>query len=498
MERENGCRSGSAKAFLMHTVVKGETLATIADKYGVTVRDIRKENKGLGFPKVNEIIRIPVERVTEYQAPLQVLSDTARVEVNEVTDDEPVAVETTEVRSLKGDFRIALLLPLYYNENSERIEIDSSQIIKGKRIRKVINRDDKWIYPGTMPFLELYQGVLIAADTLRSLGLDIDIHVYDIRGDTLGLTRLIESGDLRDMDLIVGPVYSRNLSIMAAYADRLGIPVVTPVPLRNNDVLTGHSSVFITNPTLEVAQRAIADRVSVIDSSNFIFIHADSANYDDDVNGFRSLLLDKLSAKYGNDQPRFRELVFYSRSTVSRDSIRRLERLMMPGYNNVVLIASEEPPVLSESVMDIHTLSKKYKVSLVGYPAMRDLENLDPKFYFDLGLELFSPYWIDYTSDDVVRFNRIYRQKFFTEPQESSFAWQGYDLTYYFISGLAMHGKKFLNRPEIHNPDLLSTAFRFIRHDRGDGFENQMLYLLKFSGEMELKKEGESWERSGK
>ena len=110
---------------------------------------------------------------------------------------------------------------------------------------------------------------------------------------------------------------------------------------------------------------------------------------------------------------------------------------------------------MSESIMDIHTLSKKFPVRLIGYPAMRGLDNLDPKYYFDLGIELYSPYWIDYNRENVKNFNTSFRHKFLTEPSETSFAWQGYDIAYYFLSGLAIHGKRFISNPEIHNPDLL-------------------------------------------
>ena len=83
----------------------------------------------------------------------------------------------------------------------------------------------------------MYEGILLAADTLRSLGLDINLYPFDIKSDTVEITKLIMSGKLAEMDLIIGPVYSHNLSIVAAYARDLGIPVVSPVPLINNSAL---------------------------------------------------------------------------------------------------------------------------------------------------------------------------------------------------------------------------------------------------------------------
>jgi hypothetical protein len=123
----------------------------------------------------------------------------------------------------------------------------------------------------------------------------------------------------------------------------------------------------------------------------------------------------------------------------------------------------------------------------MGYPAVRGLDNEDWKDYFDLGIELYTPFWIDYNMQDVKNFNASFRHKFLTEPNENSFAWEGYDLTYYFLSGLALYGKKFISNPDIHNPDLLQTSFRFKRKEEGNGFENQKLYLIKFTNDLETK-----------
>ena len=74
------------------------------------------------------------------------------------------------------------------------------------------------------------------------MGLNINLHPYDIEQDTIEISKLIMTGKLADMDLIIGPVYSHNLCIVSAYARDLGIPVVSPVPLFNNSAL-------VKNPT---------------------------------------------------------------------------------------------------------------------------------------------------------------------------------------------------------------------------------------------------------
>jgi LysM repeat protein len=467
---------------IYHKVVKGESLASIASKYGLTVRELRKENRNTRFPQVGEYLRVPNLKFTEIESVAPIVTDTVKIipELPAVVYERPAGY--TPVKNLKGSLNVAVILPFYLAENSQRSYIDSSKSVKGKKIKKLINRPEGWIYD--RDFIELYQGILIAADTLSSLGLDINLNVFDIKSDSSELISLIKQGKLEGMDLIIGPVWSENLSIVAAYAGPLGIPVVSPVLLYNNKVLENNPSLFLSNSTLGVAQKALAKKVSEYYDHNFVFIHADTSGSDQDVKNFKAAIISELSNKMPFEEIRFKEFIFYSRSAFENDSINRLAHALSEKENNMIIIASEDGPVISETIQEIHGLLKKFDMKLFGYPAMRDLinqNNLDPKYYFDLSVMLYSPFWIDFNKMDVRHFNSDFRGKFLTEPSEMSYSWQGYDITYYFLSGLALYGKEFLNHPEIHNPDLLQTQYDFRRAKQADGFENQKLYLIKYS-----------------
>ncbi|MCX6255393.1 MAG: LysM peptidoglycan-binding domain-containing protein [Bacteroidia bacterium] len=473
--------------YIYHKVLKGESLSSIAEKYGLTVRELRRENRDLRFPQVGDFIRIPKMKTSETREIEQVKTDTVATifEEPEIRMDRPVGY--TQVKDLSGSIDVAVLLPFYLKENAKRTEIDSSKSIKGKKQYKLIKRPEDWIFPESLDFVEMYEGILLAADTLRSLGLDINLQTYDIKSDTIGIMRLISSGKLAGMDLIIGPVYSHNLTIVAAYASDLGIPVVSPVTLINNSALIKNPTLFITNSALEIAQKTLAKKISEYYDHNFVFIHADTAGIDEDVKRFKNLIFTELSYRLPYEEIKFKEIPFYSRSMFNNDSINRLSHALSEQSKNIVIIASEEAPVISETIQEFHGLSRKFDLKVFGYPVMRDLVNLDPKYFFDLDIMVYSPYWIDYTREKVKKFISDFRQKFLTEPSEKSYAWQGYDIAYYFLSGIAMHGKDFIAHPEMHNPDLLQTEYDFIRKEAGDGFENQKLFIIRYTKDYEVK-----------
>jgi LysM repeat protein len=479
------------KKYFFHKVINGESLSSIAEKYGLTVKELRKVNKDLRFPQVGDFVKVPGVQEAVVNVPEPVKNDTVKIAeeiIPVVNTEKPVGY--TKVSDLKGTLNVAVLLPFYLKENAVRTEIDSSKLLKGKRVYKTVRRPDDWIYPGT-DFVEMYEGILLAADTLRALGLNINISPYDITEDTVEITNLINSGKLLNADIIIGPVYSNVLNIAAKFAREKNIPVVSPVSLINNSCLKNNPTLFMAGSSLEIAQSAIAKKISESYDNNLIFIHADSLGVDEDVKRFKNKIFAELTNKLPYDEIKFREFLYYSRSMFDLDSINRLSHALSEQSKNLVIIASEDAPVINESIDGIYSLSKKYDVKVIGYPIIRELENIEQKELFDLDMLMYTSSWIDYSQADIKQFNNDFRRKFLTEPNDRSYAWQGYDITYYFLSGLAMNGKDFLKNPSNHNPDLLQTEYIFVRKDDNSGFENQKLFVIRYTKEynVELQKD---------
>ncbi|MBN2665671.1 MAG: LysM peptidoglycan-binding domain-containing protein [Bacteroidales bacterium] len=470
-----------------HKVIRGETLSSIARRYGVTLRNLRKENRDIRFPQVGDSLRIPGMTVAVPVVEVEeIVADTLTVP-EELPDTIARPSELTPVTGLTGSYDVAVMLPFHLWENSRRFEIDSSRVVAGKRVYNEINRPDDWIYPRSLGFVEMYEGILLAADTLRSLGLNINIHAFDVKIDTMEAVSLIRSGRLDNMDLIIGPVYSENLAVIASYAGNLGIPVVSPVQLEKNSVLENSPFLFLSGSSLDVIQNNLARKMQDYAGCNFVIIHSSAEEEMQGAERLKNLITDQLGQTMLPEEIRIRDMIFFSRSVYGNDSINRLAYSLSDTTGNVIIIASEDAPVMSETITNIHALSRKYKLDVFGYPGMRYLDNLDHRICFDLGLLIYSPYWIDFSQPDVKRFNSEFREKFLTEPPEISYAWQGYDILYFFLSGMAIHGRElFISHPQIHNPDLLHTEFDFRRSKPCDGFENQKSYLVRYSNNYEL------------
>lgn len=484
--------------FIRHLVGRGETLSSLSRQYGVSVRELKKANKGLFYPREGEYLLIPRQKIKENRIQnrpermtdtvkqvLQIDMDSTESETGILAD----AVETTVIKELRGFLRVEVLLPFYLNENSVRKTVDSSRIdSNGKVIYREVLKQDDWIYDASLPFIEMYEGMLIAVDSLRSMGLEVELNVSDTGADTVTVDRLIASGRLSNADLIIGPVYSYNLERIASYAATYGIPVVSPVQLRNQNILDGRPNLFRVCPSTWVAQDLIVREVAAHQGSNVIFLYSDSLMIDPQTAAF----WEKLRTALTDDTDAGTTLLteHYYTGVIPRYDTNRgaanLETMMKADRENIIILATVLTPKVSAALSTLHTLSRRYDIKVLGYPELGTLETIDLRYYYDLQMMIPSESYIDYTRESTRAFLDTFRKKFRTEPPAESFAWRGFDMAYYFIGGLALEGRAFLRSPGSFNPSLLSHDFGFRRDTTANGFDNWNMFLLQYKKDMSV------------
>ena len=469
---------------ILHKIEKGENYSSLARKYDVSVRDIRRVNRGLIFPREGEVIRIPSE---DQEEQVNIITDSVLIDDDKLTylfDGTPV--DYTPVDRLEGEINVVLMIPLMLEENSRRTYIDSSDYDnQGRKKYRIVRRPDEWIFPRSEVFIEFYEGALLAVDALREKGLDIDLQVFDTMNDSLRVERYLETGRLRDADLIVGPIYPDNLEIVARYARRYRIPVVSPLASQNPEVLRINPYLFKIQPSTNVVQDALAEEISNYYDHNLVFVHTDTIWSADLSMEFKDKIYRRLRLKVPFNDISFKEVFFASRSSYN-DTINIIDHALTGDKPNLIILASDDEAVMSEVIVSVHALLRNYDIKLIGYPDVRWLDNLDPMYFYELGIMLFTPNWVDYDRADIRTFLKKYRDLFKMEPPIRSYAWQSYDIMYYFISGLSIHGSEFMYRPSMHKPDLLQVDYDFDRTGLMNGFENNRLYLIRYTPDLEV------------
>jgi len=470
--------------FVYHRVEKGETLYSLSREYNVSIRQIRKANVQMkGNPKEGEYLRIPanegdgdvVNPVLEDDPDIFLVEDTAQF-----TDETPPSFYGKSIN-------VALMLPFYLDENEERVVIDTSEVDDfGNVIENVTERDENWIYPRSFSYLEFYEGALLAVESLQKSGLSINFSVFDTERDSATVQGIIDNGDLRQMDLIIGPAYTHNLRLVAEYGEERRIPVISPLASRNI-LLDECPYLFQVRPTFETEIEKLSAFISGFYDKNIVMIHPGDSLEAPHVDLLKRRLFYKLSFYTFFSEVVFKEVV-YNDEITKNDSINSIEHALSGDVKNIVIIPSDKEPFVSNMVSTLNTLSTDYEILLVGYQSWQRFRNIELQHFYNLNLHICTPFILDYTRDEVKEFIRSFRESFHSEPEPFSFAWQGHDITYYFVTGVARYGRRFRNFTTRHQVDLLESEYMFRRGNNRGGFENKQIHLIQYNPDLEITK----------
>lgn len=96
--------------------------------------------------------------------------------------------------------------------------------------------------------IEYYTGMKVAFKSLQEEGISLNVKVYDEQADTSVVARLLESSELHNADLILGPVSSNNLLQVSNFSRVHGIPMISP--LSSKDVSVCNPNFFQINPSV--------------------------------------------------------------------------------------------------------------------------------------------------------------------------------------------------------------------------------------------------------
>ncbi|MBC7425055.1 MAG: ABC transporter substrate-binding protein, partial [Bacteroidia bacterium] len=76
---------------------------------------------------------------------------------------------------------------------------------------------------------DYYEGVLLAMDELESKGMNLKLHVFDTRKDSMVVIGLLKNVEMIKMDLIIGPVFENELVEVEKFCAIYNIPLVSPL-----------------------------------------------------------------------------------------------------------------------------------------------------------------------------------------------------------------------------------------------------------------------------
>ena len=204
-------------------------------------------------------------------------------------------------------FKIALLLPFMYEGLNNNYYIKNNDFI-----------------------MDLYAGMLYGLDMYDSINSMIELIDYDTKRDPEVVRRLTNDGSLDGMNLIIGPLYGKPISIIKQYCLENKILMINPLS-SNNQIIDDNKYSLLYKPSIKtIANKASEYAISKFSNNKNVIIFYEK-NYQD------SLIASIYTQSLYNDDFN----IIYSKSVSLEDS-----RLILDS------LASTYEEILSDSLYD--------------------------------------------------------------------------------------------------------------------------------------------------
>ncbi|WP_418603458.1 LysM peptidoglycan-binding domain-containing protein [Hwangdonia sp.] len=153
---------------------------------------------------------------------------------------------------------IAVMLPFRLN----RVDFQSKEDTKNSIVK------DRYLDTS----LDFYSGVLMAIDSLKTLGISLKVDVYDTKNEIGEVSKIINENDFETVDAVIGPLTSNTFDKAALELRRYNVPVVSPIGLN----LKLYDNVFQSRPPNDKLKSTLVNYVKTDTLPSNIIVISDS------------------------------------------------------------------------------------------------------------------------------------------------------------------------------------------------------------------------------
>jgi LysM repeat protein/ABC-type branched-subunit amino acid transport system substrate-binding protein len=456
--------SEDTSKYWYYVVRDKDTLYSLSREYGVSVAKIIDEN-----PELQQGLRTGITIRIPKTEPSDTLS-----QVTDSTMEYSLTEPDCETRwTERGEYKIALMLPFFSSVNAEE-PVENAPAGNDEVPEDPVRRQQELI---GRSFIEFYEGFLLSLDTLRQTGLSVKLYVYDTERDTIKIKKIIQEMYIVQPDLIIGPAYTEEVRLVSQFARIQNILMVSPLSTRG-ELIAENASIIQVVPSEDEENAFFARYISHYKNSNIIlFRGADSLSLKETWK-FKKELLSYLNTDSLGNPLNFKDY------KLNDSTMRKLSNILAQNEENIIVIASKNEPDVTALIGKLYLHSRVYKLTLFGDPSWQVWKSVDINYFHIMQMQYYTPFYVDYSNPEVIRFVKKCRRVFGFEPYEITpkgynFCMLGYDIGLYFISALDRYGKSFA--PCMNKLDLnfLLTRYNYLKIGEG-GYLNKTINMVRY------------------
>ena len=354
-------------------------------------------------------------------------------------------------QSLKTSNRknVVLLLPF----NISKIESDTSSVRNRIRNDKFLNMT-----------LDFYSGALIAIDSAKALGLNVDVKIFDSQEtkNSSSIASIFKQSNFKGTDLVIGPFYQSNVETAAQILVRDSISIISPLSKETSAVLpnviqTIPSDDFMKDKLFEFMRTDTTNIIGVIDTK-------------------------KLSIRkyFSENQPSVKLVNFETIETTNNG----IKSLLIKGKKNYVVVDTENTYRIKMIISALLAMQTEYNIQMVILDPNPKLESDEIKIESLAQLNLMYPSLSkQVTANEKSYFVQKYRQMNMVSP--NPYAVRGFDIMLDALLRLSQE-KEFKETLSSVTTEQFENKFAYAkRPDRG--YRNTGFYILYYDKDLSIK-----------
>ncbi len=467
--------------FIMHEVQPKEGLFAISRRYGVDAKEIELYNKELldDGVKLGTSLRIPVKPASDSTiVKVDAKVDTPKVEVPEVHPTVPLCSNNYVYG---GElFNIALFLP-FTQSGGGASDGSIDDATDGNSNSKSQSSAKKGFSQITQASLEFYEGFLLAVDSMKRSGVSVNLSVFDTKRKQSEVQSIVNRGAVKQSDLIIGSFMIDDLKPLLNFASSNRVNLVSPL-YNGATAMPSSSNIIALNQSFRKQLEIFIRNFKFEDTCRYVVVYDKDNLYSSNIKLFDSLLTAKI-----HDSSRIRKVYHQTAVRKSADVQEALTKELTADMHNVIIIPSEDEPFVSEFLGHLYGVKSYYNLRTTVYGPARwqTMRNIPTDYFYKLNLNVFTPFFVDYTRPSVKRFIVEYRDLYRAEP--SQYSYLGYDVGLYFILAMKNYGVDFNQCLYSHRLFLLQSDFWFGNVNTQSAFQNERQFIINYTGDFDVK-----------
>lgn len=419
--------------YTTYEVQPKETLYSLSKTYGISQEDFIVLNPELkNGVEIGMIVKVPAKAAQLNEGKKEYLS-------------------LTKKNGLDVRKKMVLLLPF----NIPLIESDTVNT-NASRLKK-----DKFLNMT----LDFYAGALMAIDSAKTLGLPIDIEIYDSQEtkNSSNVASIIQKNNLNTAHAIIGPFYQSNAEVAAQLLSVNNTPIISPL---SKDIGNPYRNIYQTIPTSEA-----------IKSTMFKYMRDHNGNIMAVVDKKKESIIQYLK-EYQKDIPL---VAFKDNGSVSPES---LKSMLKKGKMNYVVMETGNTWMIKTTIAAMISAMPDYQVQLVILEPNETLDTDEIKFSNLIKLKLMYPSVVrDNDTPQGIVFEKEFKKINAIYP--SDFATRGFDVTFDTMMRLVQNST-FEETVNTTATKQIENKFEYYKKTEG-GYTNKGVFIMYYDSDLTIK-----------